>query len=309
IEQKINEIEQFYSNSSSSSKNPDTPRSVVSSLRTLDRDKVLNNLKKRQQDALNREAAAAKRMRELMRQFGVILDKISEHKWAAPFLQPVDVVGLGLHDYYQVIEKPMDFCTIKSKMEAKDGLGYKNVREICADVRLIFKNAMKYNDEKNDVHVMAKSLLDKFETRWLQLLPKVDEEERRLKDEEAEMQLDQQLVQEVQHAKSTRDLCAELEDVDGHLEKLKETLISKCRKMTTEEKKRLGSAITKLSPEDINKALEIIAQSNQNFQASGETVEVNIDAQSESTLWKLKFFVKETLQQSQMKTTTEAAAT
>lgn len=70
----------------------------------------------------------------------------------------------------------MDFGTIKCKMEAKDGTGYKNVREIYADVRLVFKNAMKYNDEKDDVHVMAKTLLEKFEERWLQLLPKVSDE-------------------------------------------------------------------------------------------------------------------------------------
>lgn len=70
----------------------------------------------------------------------------------------------------------MDFSTIEFKMEAKDGNGYKNVREMCADVRLIFKNAMKYNKQRDDVHVMAKTLLDKFETKWLQLLPKVDEE-------------------------------------------------------------------------------------------------------------------------------------
>ena len=63
-------------------------------------------------------------------------------------------------------------------MELKDGTGYKHVREICADVRLIFKNAMKYNDEKNDVHVMAKTLLAKFEEKWLQFLPKVAEEVR-----------------------------------------------------------------------------------------------------------------------------------
>lgn len=49
--------------------------------------------------------------------------------------------------------------------------------------------------------------------------------------------------------------------------------------MTTEEKKRLGHAITRLSPEDINKALEIIAQNDPTFQATGETVEVDIDAQ------------------------------
>lgn len=77
---------------------------------------------------------------------------------------------------YQVIEKPMDFSTIEKKMEAKDVAGYKNVREIYADVRLVFKNAMKYNDEKDDVHVMAKTLLEKFEEKWLQLLPKVAEE-------------------------------------------------------------------------------------------------------------------------------------
>lgn len=70
----------------------------------------------------------------------------------------------------------MDFGTIKSKMEAKDASGYKNVREVYADVRLVFKNAMKYNDEKEDVHVMAKTLLEKFEEKWLQLLPKVAEE-------------------------------------------------------------------------------------------------------------------------------------
>lgn len=70
----------------------------------------------------------------------------------------------------------MDFSTIKNQMEAKDGTGYKNVHEICADVRLVFKNAMKYNAEKSDVHVMAKTLLEKFEERWEQLLPKVTEE-------------------------------------------------------------------------------------------------------------------------------------
>ena len=70
----------------------------------------------------------------------------------------------------------MDFSTIKNKMESKDGIDYKNVRETCADVRLIFKNAMKYNDERDDAHAMAKTLWAKFEEKWLQLLPKVDEE-------------------------------------------------------------------------------------------------------------------------------------
>ena len=62
-------------------------------------------------------------------------------------------------------------------MEAKDGTGYKNVREICADAKLVFNNAMKYNDERSDVHLMAKTLLEMFEEKWqLLLLPKVTEE-------------------------------------------------------------------------------------------------------------------------------------
>lgn len=71
----------------------------------------------------------------------------------------------------------MDFSTIKTKMEAKDGNGYKHIREIHADVRLIFKNAMKYNDERNDVHVMAKTLLTKYDEKWVNtFMAKVDEE-------------------------------------------------------------------------------------------------------------------------------------
>ncbi|KAF5735398.1 transcription factor GTE1-like [Tripterygium wilfordii] len=111
-------------------------------------------------------------------------------------MQPVDVEGLGLHDYYQVVDKPMDFSTIKNQMEARDGTGYKNVREMCADVRLVFKNAMKYNDAKSDVHVMAKTLLGKFQEKWLVLLPKVTEE---------------------------------IDKLDMHLEELRETIVRKCR--------------------------------------------------------------------------------
>ncbi|KAH7537386.1 hypothetical protein FEM48_Zijuj03G0087000 [Ziziphus jujuba var. spinosa] len=222
--------------------------------------------------------------------------QLTQHKWAWPFMQPVDVEGLGLHDYYEVIDKPMDFSTIKNQMEAKDGTGYKDVRQICADVRLIFKNAMKYNDERSNVHEMAKTLLAKFEEKWLQLLPKVAEEEERRKAEETEAQLNMQLAQEAVHAKLTRDISNELYEVDMHLEDLREMVVQKCRKMSTEEKRKLGAALTRLSPEDLSKALEIVAQSNPGFQATGEEVDLDIDAQSESTLWRLKIFVKDALE-------------
>ncbi|KAE9592467.1 putative chromatin remodeler Bromodomain family [Lupinus albus] len=293
LEQKVHDIESFYS--SVNTKQTNMPKGS-SATKDKDKEKHVSSVKKQQQDASCRETAASKRMQDLMRQFGSILRQITQHKWSWPFMQPVDVEGLGLNDYYEVIDKPMDFSTIKNQMEARDGAGYKNVREICADVRLVFKNAMKYNDEKSDVHVMAKTLLAKFEEKWLQLLPKVTEEEEKQEEEEAEAQLAMQLAQEAAHAKTARDLSNELYEVDMHLEELREMVVRRCRKMTTEEKRKLGAALTRLSPEDLSKALAVVAENNPCFQTNVEEVDLDMDAQSESTLWKLKFFVKEVLE-------------
>ncbi|KAK4366593.1 hypothetical protein RND71_014473 [Anisodus tanguticus] len=293
LEQRVNEVEKFYLNTSI--KQPSTSKNT-SSGKHKDKDKHVPGFKKLQQEASRRESAAAKRMQELMRQFGTILRQITQHKWAWPFMQPVDVEGLGLHDYYEIIDRPMDFSTIKNQMEARNGAGYKHIREIWADVGLVFKNAMKYNDEKSDVHLMAKTLQEKFEEKWLQLLPKVNEEEKRREEEEEDAQLNMQLAQEAAHAKIARDLCNELYEGDTHVEELREMVVRRCRKISIEEKRNLGIALTKLSPDDLSKALEIVAQNNPLFPASAEEVELDIDAQSELTLWRLKFFVKDALE-------------
>ncbi|XP_023003632.1 transcription factor GTE1-like isoform X2 [Cucurbita maxima] len=292
LEKRVIEIEQFYLARGDAQQNISK---ASSTLKDKDKEKHITSIRKQQQDSSRREGAAAKRMQELMRQFATIFRQISQHKWAWPFLDPVDVEGLGLHDYYEVIDKPMDFSTIKNKMEAKDGSGYKNVREIYADVRLVFKNAMRYNDEKNDVHVMAKTLLEKFEEKWLQLLPKVAEEEKRKVEEEVEFQFDMQHAQEAAYANMARDISNEISEADMNLKGLREMVIQRCRKMSTEEKRKLGIALTRLSPEDLTKALEIVAENNPNFQATAQEVDLDIDAQNEYTLWRLKVFVKDAL--------------
>lgn len=293
LEQKGHKIDSFFS--STNKKQTDTSKGN-STLKDKDKEKHVPSIKKLQQDASRREAAAQKRMQDLIRQFGPILRQMTQHKWAWPFMQPVDVEGLGLNDYYEIIDKPMDFNTIKNQIEANDGTGYKHVREACADVRLVFKNAMKYNDDRSDVYVMAKTLLEKFEEKWLQFLPRVAEEETRREEEEAEARLAMQFAQEAVHAKMARDLSNELDEVDVHLEELREMVVKKCRKMSTEEKRNLGIALTKLSPDDLRRALDIVAQTNPNFQANADEVDLDIDAQSESTLWRLNFFVRDALE-------------
>ncbi|KAL8251748.1 hypothetical protein R6Q59_035441 [Mikania micrantha] len=293
LEQRVNEIENFFLNSS---KKQCSTSQKSSLLKDKEKVKHIPGFKKHQQEAARREAAAAKRMQDIMRQFGSILRQITQHKWAWPFMQPVDVEGLGLRDYYEVIDRPMDFSTIKNQMEAKDGTEYKHVRDICSDVRLIFQNALKYNDDKSDVHQMAKTLLEKFEEKWLQFLPRVAEEEKRREEEEAEAQLSMQRAQEAAHAKLAKDLSNELYEADMHLEELREIVVKKCRKVSIEDKRYIGIALTQLCPEDLSKALDIVARHNPSFQSTALEIDLDIDAQSESTLWRLKYFVKDALQ-------------
>lgn len=49
--------------------------------------------------------------------------------------------------------------------------------------------------------------------------------------------------------------------------------------MTTDEKRKLGAGLCQLSPEDLNKALELVAQDNPSFQTTAEEVDLDMDAQ------------------------------
>ncbi|KAH7416407.1 hypothetical protein KP509_14G090300 [Ceratopteris richardii] len=295
IEQQVNDVVQVRA-----SLNKGKMLSGKGGINSKDRDKEKNalNAKKNQlSDAARREAATAKRMAELMRQFGTILRQITQHKWAWPFMKPVDVEGLNLHDYYDVIKKPMDLGTIRNRMEAKDGTGYRHVQEICDDVRLVFSNAMTYNHEGTDVHLMAKTLSEKFEDKWkTSLEPKVIEEDAKRRQEEKEVHMRDletiQLAEEAALEKHANDLNNQLDELYSQLEVLRQEVAPQCRMMTTEEKRQLGQSLSHLSPEDLSKAIQLIAQKNPDFKASGEEVEVDIDAQDASTLWRLQHFVR-----------------
>ena len=50
-----------------------------------------------------------------------------EHPLSWPFLAPVDVVGLGIPDYLDVIKKPMDLGTIQKKLSDQE---YKRIEYV-----------------------------------------------------------------------------------------------------------------------------------------------------------------------------------
>lgn len=261
-----------------------------------DRDKGGGAVNKKQMDINRRDAARSRRMLELMRQMQSIWKQLSQHKWAWPFMKPVDVKGLGLHDYNDVIEKPMDLGTIKNKMDAKDGSGYQHVQEVCDDMRLVFSNAMTYNPEGSDVYVMSKTLSDKFEERWKSVVePKMHEEEvkRLQEDNEAQGKDGLQVVEEMDTERMTEQYAIQLEELDKQLEELKQQATPKfSRVMSVEEKRHLGQSLGKLPPDNLSHVIQIIAQKNPLFNINSDEVEVDIDAQDPATLWRLQRYVQ-----------------
>ncbi|KAK9134198.1 hypothetical protein Syun_013528 [Stephania yunnanensis] len=95
----------------------------------------------------------------MMKKCGVVLSKLMKHKNGWIFNVPVDVVGMGLHDYNQIIKHPMDLGTVKSKLG--NNL-YQSPSDFASDVRLTFNNALRYNPKGHDVNAAAEQLLARF---------------------------------------------------------------------------------------------------------------------------------------------------
>ena len=80
------------------------------------------------------------------------------------FGEPVDPVALGIPNYFQVIKEPMDLKTITKKMDANE---IKRPEEFSRLVRLIFENAIKFNeDPAHSVHRAARQLLTLFTQKF-----------------------------------------------------------------------------------------------------------------------------------------------
>ncbi|CAG9530762.1 unnamed protein product [Cercopithifilaria johnstoni] len=83
-----------------------------------------------------------------------------------PFLEPVDVEGLKLEDYYDIVKNPMDLGTIRRKLDAKQ---YATPEELRADVILVCENCYKYNPTSDPIHQHGRALQKYFEDKWRQM--------------------------------------------------------------------------------------------------------------------------------------------
>ncbi|CAK4167762.1 unnamed protein product [Aphanomyces euteiches] len=81
---------------------------------------------------------------------------ISGQSTAVAFLQPVDVTGLGLADYYEIVKIPMDLSTVDSKL--RSGAYEDDENLFIEDMRLIWSNAIRYNGEESEIGRIAHAL-------------------------------------------------------------------------------------------------------------------------------------------------------
>ena len=80
-----------------------------------------------------------------------------------PFLEKVDWIKLNMPEYCFVVNQPMDLHTVDTRL--CDGM-YKDADGFSRDVRLVFENALAFNDPQDAVHGLALKMLEIMEQIW-----------------------------------------------------------------------------------------------------------------------------------------------
>lgn len=93
-----------------------------------------------------------------------VIKKILKMDAAVPFNNPVNPVALGVPDYYDVIDTPMDFGTICNNLEK--GLKYKSSEDVYKDVERIWENSCKYYKEGDYILELMKPVKAAFLKHW-----------------------------------------------------------------------------------------------------------------------------------------------
>ncbi|KAL0884522.1 hypothetical protein Bca101_008503 [Brassica carinata] len=243
-----------------------------------------------------------------------LLERLMKHKHGWVFNAPVDVKGLGLHDYFTIIEHPMDLGTVKSTLT--NNL-YKSPREFAEDVRLTFHNAMTYNPPGQDVHIMAQVLLQMFEERWAVIESDYNREMRFVTAYEMNLpastmrsRLGPTMPPPPLNVRNTTDWSSSRPaDLQQHpkpttttpgrtptsartpaLKKPKANEPNK-RDMTYEEKQKLSGHLQNLPPDKLDAIVQIVNRRNTAVKLKDEEIEVDIDSVDPETLWELDRFV------------------
>lgn len=98
---------------------------------------------------------------KLLKRVDKALTTTMKHRLAYPFTQPVNPELDGCPDYLERIRKPMDYGTIKKRLDTKY---YASVVGVVEDIRQVTRNCIEYNSEDHEFSKWAVMLQNKFES-------------------------------------------------------------------------------------------------------------------------------------------------
>ncbi|XP_044747001.1 bromodomain adjacent to zinc finger domain protein 1A isoform X2 [Coccinella septempunctata] len=93
-----------------------------------------------------------------------LLQEVMKHPDAWPFLRPVK--NYEVPDYHELISHPMDFGTIKYKLNMGE---YQTDSQVMNDAALVFQNCNTYNQANSEIHRCGEKLLKSFRSKCEEL--------------------------------------------------------------------------------------------------------------------------------------------
>jgi hypothetical protein len=205
-----------------------------------------------------------------------LLLKLKKHPCAGPFLQPVDVEGLGLLDYYDIVTEPMDVSTVEQRL--KDNY-YNSVVAFAMDIRKIWTNAFRYNPKGTYIYQMTSEMSDHFEKLFKEIENVSFNDTIRDLEKKVE-RLSKQITE--YHHRGGRV---------GQTSKSSKSSSMLDRPMTSQEKKLLGQNIRSLPPEYLRGVWDIICTGLPSIQ-NKEEIEFDIETLPARVSRELERFVK-----------------
>jgi len=200
------------------------------------------------------KAQMSERLKFLQNLCKEIISKKHWHK-SFPFHKPVDTVKLGLHDYFEIIKKPMDFTTV---MENNESGVYESAEDFIADVRLIFKNCYQYNSPADDICHMAKYCEKIFEDK-LKNLPKEKKERSRSRSMSPTTAKNKQVKSSLKSGKNTVQASSKQSTAKKTPAK---SSPSRSKQPSGKKKKRDGSPFSKLTTPSVSQDSADISSSS-----------------------------------------------
>ncbi|XP_042470868.1 bromodomain-containing factor 2-like isoform X1 [Zingiber officinale] len=145
-----------------SSELPSKKKSVVAeTARTVDTSVPRNKIQRERTLPSNDPRYSEKELNAAL----VVIKKVMKMEAADPFNTPVDPVALGIPDYFDIIDTPMDFGTIVQNLESR--FKYLNSEGVFKDVQYIWDNCYKYNNKGDYVVDLMKRVKKNFMKYWL----------------------------------------------------------------------------------------------------------------------------------------------